>query len=337
MATIKDVARLARVSTATVSATINKTAYVSAPLQARVEAAIKDLGYAPSTVARSLKMGRTKLIGIIVPELVNPFFAELVQAVERAAQALGYTLLLCNSTANVARELDVLRLMQMQRADGIILVPAGTADDYERAGLAQFPVPVVLVERRIERLAIPCVGVDNEAAGAHAARHLIGLGHRRIATIAGPQEISTGRDRLAGFCEVLREAGLPIDPAHAPIGAFRPEVAQAACRRLMQQSEPPTALFVADNQMLLGVVRALAELGIICPGQVSVLSVDDAPWMAAVSPAYSVIRQPVAVMGERALDLLLRRIDKSVPSESQTVLLAPELIIRESCTPPAAA
>jgi LacI family transcriptional regulator len=332
MATIKDVARLAGVSTATVSATVNKSAFVSPELKARVEEAVQKLGYAPSTIARSLKMGSTRLLGLIIPDITNPFFTELVHTVEAKAQLYGYTVLLCNSDEDVAKEIGMLRTMQMQRVDGLILAPSGASVAYRQAGLKSYPVPIVLIDRVLPPFDSDAVLIDNHAAAFKATCHLLEHGHRRIATIAGADHLSTGADRIAGFRGALALYDVASDPEMIRIAAYRQDEAYAACRDLMANAVPPTALFVANNLMLIGAMRALADLGIKSPADISLIAVDDMPWMTAFSPKITVIRQPIQAMGQAVVDVLMRRISpQGRDADPQHLVLDPELIVRDSC------
>lgn len=333
MATMKDVARLAGVSTATVSATINMSTYVSPALRARVEAAIRQLGYAPSAVARSLKMGVTRLLGLVVADITNPFFTELVHVVEQAAQLDGYSVLLVDTDQDVEKELAALRLMESQRVDGVILAPSGSPSDYRRAGLSAYRPPIVLVDRAVSQFDADVVVIDNVRAAHLATRHIVALGHRRIATIAGSAHVSTGADRLAGFRTALLEAGLPFDPALVRAGNFREDDGYEAATALLRLPSPPSAIFAANNQMLIGLIRAVVDLGLACPRDVSIAAVDDLPWAGAVSPRLTMIRQPVREMGETVVRLLLQRIAAPATAEPRHVVLQPELVVRDSCAP----
>ena len=332
MATIRDVARLAGVSTATVSATLNKTAFVSPGLQERVEHAVSTLGYAPSAVARSLKTGVTKLLGLIIADVMNPFFTELVHVIGESAQAQGYRLILCHSDQDVEKELDFLRVLRAQRVDGIILAPSGTAADYRRADLRHYAIPIVLLDRDVPIIDTDAVVLDNRAAARDAIEHILACGHRRIAIIAGPEAISTGAERVAGYTTALAAAGIEPAPDYIRHGTFRQDEAYEATRELMRLRCPPTALFIANNQMAIGAMRAIADMGLACPRDVSVVGIDDLRWMTAFTPRLTVVRQPVREMGLVALKLMLDRLAaKGAQMEPRRVVLRSELVVRESC------
>jgi LacI family transcriptional regulator len=332
MATMRDVAKAAGVSIATVSATLSRAAYVSPELQARVNAAVELLGYERNSMASGLKRGQTSLIGLIVSDVTNPFFTELVDHVQNAARHAGYSVLLGISDHDPAREAELLRLMRSHQAAGTILCPAGDAAD----GVGPLGrMRLVAVDNAAPALGVDTVELDNRRAAALAARHCLDLGHRRIAVVAGPARQYVSRERLAGFEAALADEGAPLAPDLLLNGEFRLEEAYRAAQALLAQESLPTAIFVSNNLMLIGVMRALAEAGLSVPRDMSVVSIDDFPWASAFQPALTVVRQPVAEMAGAALARLLARLsgDDSPPDHAR---LAPELVIRGSCAAPRA-
>ena len=213
MATIRDVAQLAGVSVATVSNALNNPARVSPELLTRVRAAVDKLGYAPDAAARSLRKRSSGLLGLIVADITNPFFSELFEAIELAAAARGFSVILCNSNEITEREETHLRMLRSQRIDGLILAPTGTASMNRAALLAALEMPVVLVDRAMEGLGYDAVVLNNHRAAYEATSYAIGCGHRRIALINGPNTVRTAADRLQGYRESLLAAGLALDPA----------------------------------------------------------------------------------------------------------------------------
>ena len=333
MTTIRDVATQAQVSTATVSATLNNSAYVSPDLKARVLAAVEALGYAPSGIAKSLKTGKTRLLALVVADVSNPFFTELTNAVETAAYDWGYSLMLCNSDENFERERHHLSLIRAQRCDGLILTPTGDAPLYRAAGLASFPIPTVLIDRVLDCWPVDSVGLDNVSAAMQATNYILDLGHRRIGTISGPSHVSTGAERLAGFLKSLAARGIKPDPSHIRSGDYREDVAFSATREVLALPDPPTAIYVANNVMLIGVMRAIAEAGFNCPADISVVSTDDLTWATAFRPRLTTVRQPVREMGLEAVRLLVDRITRPSEEPAKRLVLPPTLIVRESCAP----
>lgn len=333
MATIRDVAQHAQVSTATVSATLNGSAYVSPDLKARVLAAVDALGYAPSGIAKSLKTGKTRLLALIVADASNPFFTQLTNAVEAAAFDRGYSLMLCNSDENFERERHHLNLIRAQRCDGLVLAPTGDPESYREAGLNSFPIPTVLIDRMLECWPADSVTIDNESAAMQATNYVLDLGHRRIGTICGPAHVLTGAGRLAGFLRALSARGIKPDPRHVRSGDFREDVAYSAAREMLALPNPPTALYVANNLMLVGVMRAVSEAGINCPADISVVSTDDFNWSTAFRPRLTTVHQPVREMGVEAVRLLVDRITRAPAEPVKRIVLQPTLIVRESCAP----
>jgi LacI family transcriptional regulator len=332
MATMKDVARLAGVSIATVSATVNGSAFVSAELRARVTEAIHQLGYAPDGVARSLKKGRTQLIGLIVADITNPFFTELVHVIEAAMQDAGYSVLLCDTDEDFEKEGHYLRILQTHRVDGVILAPTGIAEAYQSLKTLSERLPLVLVDRALPDLGLDAATVDSFAGAYEATSHLLDLGHRKVATVAGPNHLAPARDRLDGFRTALEERGVAVRADFIRSGSFREEEAMGAALGLLSGKDPPSAIFVANNHMMIGVMRAITQLRLNCPRDVSVVGIDDFPWANAFTPRLTVVRQPVEQLGRAAVRLLLARMAGQAPEPTQEVL-RPALVIRDSCAP----
>lgn len=328
--TMKDVALAAGVSIYTVSATLSDSAPVSPELRRRVKQAVAALGYERNSVARGLRQGTSSLIGLIVSDVTNPFFTELVDGIQTEARQRGYSVLLGISGHDVAREAELLRLMRSHQAAGTILGPAGGPSDYHAEDLAGGRMKVVAIDNAFPALGIDSVALDNRKAAILAVSYLIDLGHRRIAMVSGLPRQHVAGQRLAGYRETLRRRGVSFTPALVKSGNFRLEDGYAACKELMRGAPPPSALFVANNLMLIGVMRALGDLGLRVPQDVSVCSIDDFPWAAAFQPALTVVQQPVAEMAVAAFRTLAARLDgENGPAARQ--LFAPRLLVRQSC------
>lgn len=334
-ATIKDVARLARVSTATVSAVVNGTSFVSASPKARVIEAVAELGYAPSGVARSLRTRSTRLIGVVVADITNPFFAEFVRLAGVAAQARGYSVLLCEADHDPAKEQAALRLLAAHRVDGMILAPTGPAEMYFEPPVSSFPKPIVMVDRVIPGAPFDAVSIDNHRAAYDLTRHILSLGHIRVAIVAGSRHLANTTDRLSGFVDALAASGLKPDPAHIIYADFRQSQARELCHTLLDRSDRPTALFVSNNQMMIGAMQAIADLGLSCPADVSLAGIDDFPWADTFAPRLTTQRQPVEALADHALRLLQARMQGSSGMPGEQIVLASQLVIRDSCAPPA--
>ena len=333
MATMKDVARLADVSVATVSAVLSGSSYVSPPLKARVQSAVRELGYAPNAVASNLRKGTTSLLGLVVPDIANPFFTALIQAVQHRARDLGYALLLFESEQDVVRERGALRLMQMHRTAGAILCPVGLVEDYTTLAGEIGAMALVTVDCRLPGGASDAVMLDNRAAARIGTEHLLQNGHTRVGMIGGFRHLQPAEERFQGFAEALRKAGLPVDATLVREAGQGENDAFLACRGLLGSGEPPTALLVAGNQLLIGALRAIAASRLQCPKDLSVVSIDDVPWAAALTPPLTTVRLPIERIAEAALTGLVDRLPGTQVSAAPAVIL-PELIVRSSCVPP---
>ncbi len=336
MTTMKDVARVAKVSVATVSSALSGASYVSPELKDRVGAAVRELGYAPNSIASGLKRGTTRVIGLIVPDITNPFFTELIQSVQRGARQAGYSVLLCDSEWDVERELSLIRMMRAHLAAGTILCPTGTDGCYDTILDAIGPMALVTVDSGLPpTVGFDAVQLDNGLAGRLATRHIIAAGHRRIGMMTGPSHLLTARGRLDGFLAAMRDAGIAPDPELIRDGGFCEDGAFRACQDLLAMVSQPTAIFVANNQMLIGVMRAVAAAGLSCPRDISVAAIDDFPWAVAFTPSLTTVRQPVTRMAAAALDMLLARLAGRA-TEPRRLVVDPELVVRNSCAPPPA-
>ncbi len=331
MATMKDVARDAGVSIYTVSATLSGSARVSAELRARVNASVARLGYERNAMARDLKQGTSSLIGLIVSDVTNPFFTELVECIQTEAHRAGFSVLLGISDHDPEREAELLTLMRSHQAAGTILCPAGSARDYDDGRLTRGRMKIVAVDNASPGLGIDGFALDNRMAADLAVSHLLDLGHRRIGIVAGMRHQHVSRERLAGYRRALRRRNVMPDPALVVHGDFRLEEGRACAERLLALPERPTAIFVANNLMLIGVMRAFAEAGIRVPDDMSVCGIDDFPWAPAFQPALTVVRQPIAAMAPAAFARLAERLASDEDLAAEQHVFAPELVVRQSC------
>lgn len=334
MPTIKDVAKAAGVSVATVSAVANGTKFVSQALAMRVRQEIERTGYHPHGIARSLKNGSTQTLGLIITDITNPFFTSVARSVEDAAQLAGYAVMLCNTDEDIEKERVYLRLMRTRGVDGIILAAAGASKTYKgfRAGLT---APVVLLDRMIPGLALDAVVVDNVAATRRAIEHLISLGHRRIGLITGLLHLSTSRERLRGYREALSAHGIKTVPGLVVQGNFRSEGAYAAALALLGTESRPTAVFASNNLMALGLLKAIRQLRLRCPEDVSIASFDDFAEASLFSPGLTTVAQPTEAIGRKTVEILLRRIKQRSGNEPpELAMMEADLHLRGSCGPP---
>ncbi len=352
--TSKDVARHAEVSIATVSHVINGTRHVNDATKARVLDAIAALGYHPNAIARGLVTRSTRNIGLVIAEITNPFFTAAVLGIEDETLSHRYNIVLWHTDEDPSREEDVLQLLASQQIDGLIIAPTGVRC-VSLLALADSGVPVVQLDRSSAGLAAPLVGVNNEEGAYLAIRHLIGLGHRRIACVIDLDAISTQRERRQGWERALREAGLPVDDSlvvradprfygvlpgesgsFSSIGPFtqhqRLPSAYEALQNLLRPAQRPSAVFVANNQLTLGTLYALRSCGLRCPDDISLVSFDDHDWAPLFNPPLTVVRQPQYELGRTAARLLIQMINGK-PAVAPPPLQV-ELVIRGSCAAP---
>ncbi len=336
MYTMRDVARLARVSTATVSFVVNNSRGVSEPLRRRVLEAMEALDYHPDHVARSLKVRQTKIIGMIIPQFGNPYFAELMRGVEDETSRFDYSVIFSDSNDDPELERRHLITLFSRRVDGLIISSSNTRLLESRIGNRR--LPLVFVDRTPPGYLGPAVVSDNFGASREATLHLIGLGHTRIAIIIGPLELPITTQRLDGFRQALAEAHLPFPDEYFMRGDYRSESGYRCGCELMQLPNPPTAIFCCNMMMTLGLMRALAELNIPCPEQASVVAFDDFEWLASFRPKLTAVAQPTYEMGKRAAEILIRKIQKKADEPGdplrEVIVLPNELRIRESTAPP---
>ena len=333
MPNIYDVATRARVSVATVSAVLNDSAFVSAGLKSRVEAAVAMLGYQPNLLARSMAKQRTQTLGMIVPDIANPFFPEVVRGAEDTAHAAGYTLLIASSDNDLKKEEIYLRLFLAKRVDGIILTKApGRLPQELQQSLARAGVPVVLLARTVPGFATDVVELDDKGAAYEGVTHLLRLGYRRVGFIGGLRGASTSRKRLDGYKTALRDWKIKVDPALVTEGDFRVESGYQAGLTLLKAR--PDAVFIANYLMTVGFMRALRQYQLRCPDDIGIVTCDDHPWLDEFRPRLTTVNLPKYELGQAGARAVIERIDPggaALPARGRTITLTTTLCLRESC------
>jgi LacI family transcriptional regulator len=328
-ASIYDVAREARVSVFTVSAVVNHKSHVGKKLRERVEIAIRKLNYRPNLLARSLAKQKTHTIGMIVPDISNPFFPMVVRGAEDAAQKRGYNLLLCNSDDTQEKEENALELLLSKRVDGILLTKAiCDLSPPLRQLVQEMKVPIVLVMRTFPKISRDAVITDDYRGAYEAVCHLARSGRKRIGLIGGPRKVSNGKARWEGFRDALKDNNLNLDPNLVIDGDYRMESGYRAGNLLL--SHRPDGVYVANFLMTVGLLKAAEEMGLRCPEDFGLVSFDDYPWLGIFHPKLTTVELPKYQLGQEAVELLLDRI---AGNDGPGVLkkLQPELRVRESC------
>lgn len=344
MATMHDVANYAGVSSTTVSHVLNGTRRVQEETRRKVLEAVNALHYRPNAIARGLTTKKTATVGVVVADILNPFYAALVRGIENNLADQGYSLIVCNTDERPRKEEGYLSLLVNKRVDGIIITPTGHPSDIYDS-LRNNLIPVVFVDREPPGQYGPVIELDNVSAARHAVRHLISCGHRRIAILAATPERSSSMQRISGYRLALHEAGLPIDEeliCHARMGLLS---GQFVTHRLLQLPDPPTALLCVNEILTLGALAALRApddsneggpdpaAGREVRPAACLISFDDTPWKAVFSPRITVVRIPTGQLAQRAVQTLLAKI-QNPQSEVESVVLQTELVVRESCRVP---
>ena len=329
MPTVKDVAKHANVSTATVSRIVNGQGNVSPEMRSRVLEAIAALDYRPSRVARGLRTKGTYVIGLIISDIQNFFYASLTRGVEDVASSKGYSLILCNTDEDPEREQLYLEVMHEENVAGIILASATQSGHDPR--LLNSRIPVVALDRLITDVQLDTVLADNVGGTKAAVTHLLSLGHRRIGALIGQRDITSSVERLAGFEQAFTEFGCVVDPTLIrKVDLRRVEDSQRATRELLALPDRPTALFTGNALITVGTLTALHEMGLNVPSDIALVSFHDIPWADVFTPALTAVRQPTYALGRTAAEMLLARMANPERPPNQ-VRLPVELIVRGSC------
>jgi LacI family transcriptional regulator len=342
--TLKDVASLAGVHPATASRALNLETrlLVRRETAERVLAAAASLGYRPNTVARSLRTRRSHTVGVLIPDLTNPLFPPIVRGIEDRLAADGYVALIGNTDSDLIREKLVLERMRARHVDGFVSATAHLSSPL-LAEAAAAGIPVVLVNRHAEGYGMHCVSVDNERGIAMAVEHLARLGHRRIAHIAGPQDVSTGLSRYQGFLAAMAAHGLPADPdLIVYAGAYSLEEGDRCARELLAARPDCTAIAAANDMLAVGCYAAFEAASLSCPGDISLVGFNDMPFIDRLRPPLTSVSFPHYQVGAEAGRLILEQIAASAESgraaddeQGKILYLAPELKVRGSTAPPA--
>lgn len=333
MVSIRDVARAANVSTATVARVLQDSPRVSAELTARVREVIARMNYVPNAVARSLSQGRTHLIGLLVPDIANPFFAEVTRGLEDGVAPHGYNVLVASSDHSSRRERELAAAFESGTVDAVAI----TSSDSDTAHVERLTargLPLAFIDRRPAGTRAPAVLINNAAAAQSAIEYLAGLGHRRIAMISGPRTFSTAADRVAGFRRACRLAGIRLRPAYVREGFLGIDGGAEAMRALLAISPRPTAVLSFNNLVAVGALRAIREARLRIPDDLSVLTFDDMSLFPYTDPPITAISQPAYEMGASVAALLLRMLEATSTKQPDDVVLGTELRIRDSCAPP---
>ncbi|MEN3311410.1 MAG: LacI family transcriptional regulator [Actinomycetota bacterium] len=329
--TIRDVARLSGVSPMTVSRVINDSERVSPETRRRVEQAISELGYVPSRLARGLSRQRTGTLSVIVPDVANPFFTAVVRAAEEVARRADYRVILCDTRADLGVERDVIAELIAHRVEGVVIAPVSDRSATHLRRLTEFGVPFVLIDRTIPGVDCDVVLGDSSGGARQLVEHLLSLGHRRIGFIVESDDVSTARDRRAGYEAALTAAGIALDPALVTNAAPDPSGGSAGMAKLLELEKRPTAVFTVNNLVALGAIEAVRAAGLEVPDDVALVCFDDIEYASRLYPFLTAMEQPAQTFGTLGTQLLLERIEGRGPDRRHEVVLPGEFMIRRSC------
>lgn len=306
-ATIKDIAKQTGLGLATISSYLNG-GNVREQNRIKIEQAIEELHYEVNEVARGLKTNKTKMIGIIIPELNNIFCAEIITEVEDVLRAHGYATMICDCRTDEKREKEAVEFLKKRRVDGVIVMPSGNKGKhlnlFSKAG-----IPVILIDRRLNDVDCDCVLVDNFEGTKEAVHLLIEKGHRKIGMIAGPEDVFTAKERLLGYVEALKEANLPVEEKLISHGDYTIASGATGMRRLVEQNQDMTAVIISNYEMTMGAIIEANELQIQIPDQISVIGYDNVQFARACVPKLSIVTQPTKEIARNVSDLMLRRLE----------------------------
>lgn len=330
MPTIVDVAKRAGVSIATVSNVIRSTARVSPELRERVTTAIRELQYHPNGIARSLKVKQTRMLAMVQPDITNPFFPEIMRGAEDKAFECGYLLVTANTDERIEREQEVFATLRSHRVDGILLAPASGTDTHHVQNAIRSGIALVCMDRALPSIKTDAVLLNNAQGSLECIRHMIAANYKEIAIITGDLKLQTARERLQGYKRALREAGRAAHPESILEGDFRQESGYRLAMELLRQRKRPSAIFVCNGVMAMGVLRALDESGVRCPEDIGLATFDDFMEKMTPHPHLTTVCQPSYEIGRRATSLLLDRVEGKLTGPPKTVRIAPTLIKRES-------
>lgn len=329
--TLNDIADLAGVSVSTVSRVLNDKAEkyrISADTEARILEAAKELNYRPNQIARGLRLKKTNTVGIIAPDVSNPFFAYIIKRVQNIVHNLGYSVVVCNTDENLEQEVEHVNVLYRNRVDGLIAMPVGQEYDHY-VEWADRGRPLVLLDRSFDTIEASSVVVDNYAGSSEAVEHLIQHGHRRIAIIQGLPGTYTNNERLRGYRATLERHGIEYDDSLVVGGDFREENGYMETKLLLTSPDPPTAIFATSDLITLGALKAIDEEGLDIPGNISLIMFDDFDFAPYLKCPITAIRQPKEMMGEMAVKLLVEEL-KGERRAPKRVVLKARLIVRDS-------
>ncbi len=327
--TIKDIARIAKVSITTVSRVINNKPDVSADTREKIHKIINDYGYNPNGIARGLVLRKTYTIGLIIPDISNPFFPDMAKGVEKYSRDKGYSVIFCNTNNDKDEESKAIELLNAKQVDGL-LVSLSIKNKIELKKLEEINFPVVQIDRSIPGVSYPMVLIDNLLSAYTATNHLIKLNHLKIAHITGDLGTKSGQDRLKGFKKALNDGGVELESEWIIEGDYSKKSGYVQMKKLLIHKKRPTAIFVANDLMAVGAYEAMFDMGLKIPEDISIIGHDDIELTSFIRPTLTTMSQPKYSIGQTAAEMLITNIENNSFDNNNDIILQTELITRNS-------
>lgn len=334
--TIKDIAKACGVSKTTVSRYLNKSGYVSEEVANTIKEKVEELNYVPSQTARNLSTQSSNVIGVVIPEVSNPFFAEIFKGISTIADSNNFNLLYCDTDNDPVKELKNLSMLRTYNVAGLIITPASNSsvvESYERdlsAAIDNLNIPVVLMDRDLDTLQYDGVFTDNYKGSYDCTKLLLESGHKKVATIKGDTNISIGRERYRGYCDAILDAGLELDEGLIYEGDFTTDTAYRLTKEIMKGSDRPSGMFSPNNLTTIGILKALYEDGYKIPDDISLVSFDDIELLTALNIKLSVVKRDPEDIGRKAMELLLDKMNSDQPESVKKIVIEPTIVDRSS-------
>lgn len=330
---IRDIARAAKVSSTTVSRVLNGTGYVKDETKSAVLKIIKELNYTPSAVARSLSRNQTNTIGVLVPDIENPFFGQVIKGISSLADERNLNIILCDTNEDISKEIKFLKMLKEQRILGIIVTPTNDTNEVNNEQLSvleNMGIPIVLVDRDVKHSNFDGVFIDNIRGAYEATSALINEGHRKIAIITGPITAKPGRDRLTGYKKALRMNDIKLNEEYLFYGDFKLDSGYQCTQEILKMEDRPTAILVCNNMMNLGSIKAMYENKLRIPQDMAIIGFDEVQMLDVVGLNISVVSRPNVDMGKTAMELLLKKLDTKEHTSTVRITLLSNLLLKGS-------
>lgn len=332
-ATINDIAKKAGVSLTTVSRVLNNSKHVKVETKERVLSVIKELNYTPSAIARSLSKSKTNTIGVVIPEINNPFYGEVIQGISHIADKHNLNIILCNTEESIEKEVKALKLLKEQRIRGIIIAPTSVEDEFNSEYLKtvdQIGIPVVLVDGHVKYSNFSGVFVNNIKGAYEGVDALIKAGHKKIAIITGRMNSDAAQNRLIGYKKAMAMSNIEIDDKYICFGDYSQDLAYKLTKELLNMEERPTAIFVCSNKMTVGCVKALYEEGLKIPEDMAIIGFDRVDILNSLGMNISFIDGPTLELGTTAMEILIENLNNEQDGETKNITLTPKLVLKGS-------